>query len=111
MEIKSFKHLNIDSETVRDLIRNYINELMNNGELDKLDGYELFDINISSSGVIAFFGEILMTRLEEIALEFCKNNKIRNGTYIKDKELFKEAQSIQINGRASEKGVQWGYRF
>lgn len=57
MEIKSFKHLNIDSETVRDLIRNYINELMNNGELDKLDGYELFDINISSSGVIAFFRE------------------------------------------------------
>ena len=30
MEIKSFKHLNIDSETVRSLVRNYINELMNN---------------------------------------------------------------------------------
>lgn len=57
MEIKSFKHLNIDSETVRDLVRNYINELMNNGELDKLAGYELFDINISSCGVTAFFRE------------------------------------------------------
>lgn len=36
-----------------------------------------------------------MTRLEEIALELLENNKIRNGTYVKDKELFKEAQSIQ----------------
>lgn len=36
-----------------------------------------------------------MTRLEEIALELLENNKIRNGTYVKDKELFKEVQSIQ----------------
>ena len=36
-----------------------------------------------------------MTRLEEIALELLENNKIRNGTYVKDKELLKEAQSIQ----------------
>ena len=57
MEIKSFKHLSIDRETMRDLIRNYIKELMNNGELEKLDGYELFSMDISKDGVTAFFRE------------------------------------------------------